>query len=247
TTKKAVVEPDTEATTKSVSVVFDDIASKPWAADAINNLAQLGIINGVGDGKFAPDASCKRADFAIILVNVLGLSGTATDNFDDVVAGKYYYNPVGLAKEAGVVNGYGDGNFGPEKFCTRAELMVMVANALKVAGKDITADESVLDKFSDKADIPAWARPYVAYLVNEGIVSGSNGKINPNVFITRAEVAVIMYNVYEMLEADKAVEEVVEETEDEEVVTTTIETTVDGYDENAYAGDSDAEAAELEQ
>ena len=56
-----------------------------------------------------------------------------------------------------------------------------------------------------------------------------------------------MYNVYEMLEADKAVEEVVEETEDEEVVTTTIETTVDGYDENAYAGDSDAEAAELEQ
>ena len=84
---------------------------------------------------------------------------------------------------------------------------------------------------------------------NRGIVSGSNGKINPNVFITRAEVAVIMYNVYELLEADKAVEEVVEEdeAEDEEVVTTTVETTVEGYDENVYAGDSDSEATEVEQ
>ena len=249
TTKKAVVEETTEATTKSSVELFNDIASKPWAADAINSLAQLGIINGVGNGKFDPDANCKRADFAIILVNVLGISGTATDNFDDVVPGKYYYNAVGLAKEAGIVNGYGNGKFGPENFCTRAELMVMVANALKVAGKDISADESVLDKFSDKADIPTWAVPYVAYLVDAGIVSGSNGKINPNVSITRAEVAVIMYNVYEALEADKAAEEavVVEEAADDEVVTSTIETTVEGYDENVYAGDSDKEATEVDQ
>ena len=199
---ETATEKATEATTyvsynnsSSSEDFFDDIASKPWAAEAINSLAELGIINGQGDRTFAPDASCKRADFAIILVNVLGLEGTATDNFDDVAVGKYYYNPVGLAKEAGVVNGYGDGNFGPENFCTRAELMVMVANALKVTGLDITADESVLAQFSDEASIPVWARPYVAYLVENGIVNGANGVINPNVNITRAEVAVIMFNV----------------------------------------------------
>jgi hypothetical protein len=220
----------TTATAVADSNLFDDIDSKPWAADAINALAKAGIINGVGDGKFAPDANCKRADFVIILANVLGLDGTATDNFDDVAASKYYYNAVGLAKEAGVVNGYGDGNFGPENSCTRAELMVMVANALSVAGVDITADTTVLDKFADKADIPTWAVPYVAYLVENGIVNGSNGLINPNANITRAEVAVIMYNVYGGLteaseeSVEETVEEVEEVTEDEAVEAETEET-----------------------
>ncbi|MBQ6554792.1 MAG: S-layer homology domain-containing protein, partial [Firmicutes bacterium] len=195
---------------------FSDIADKAWAVDAINALSELGIISGVGNGKFAPDASCKRADFAIMLVNVLGIDGTAADNFDDVQPGKYYYNYVGLAKEAGIVNGYGDGNFGPENFCTRAELMVMVANALKVSGSDITADESVLDKFSDADEIPAWARPYIAYLVEAGIVNGANGKINANNEITRAEVAVIMYNVVDLSVKETVEAEVVEETDEEE-------------------------------
>ena len=219
TTTKAARTSDaddtTEATT-SASYGFSDIADKAWAVDAINALSELGIISGVGNGKFAPDASCKRADFAIMLVNVLGIDGTAADNFDDVQPGKYYYNYVGLAKEAGIVNGYGDGNFGPENFCTRAELMVMVANALKVSGSDITADESVLDKFSDADEIPAWARPYIAYLVEAGIVNGANGKINANNEITRAEVAVIMYNVVDLSVKETVEAEVVEETDEEE-------------------------------
>jgi len=244
---ETATEKATEATTyvsynnsSSSEDFFDDIASKPWAAEAINSLAELGIINGQGDRTFAPDASCKRADFAIILVNVLGLEGTATDNFDDVAVGKYYYNPVGLAKEAGVVNGYGDGNFGPENFCTRAELMVMVANALKVTGLDITADESVLAQFGDEASIPVWARPYVAYLVENGIVNGANGVINPNVNITRAEVAVIMFNV---VNATKAVsKEAVEEALDGEEESAEVGVEVPAYEDAAYEDASYTEA-----
>ncbi len=244
---ESATEKATEATTyvsynnsSSSEDFFDDIASKPWAAEAINSLAELGIINGQGDRAFAPDANCKRADFAIILVNVLGLDGTASDNFDDVAAGKYYYNAVGLAKEAGVVNGYGDGNFGPENFCTRAELMVMVANALKVTGLDITADESVLAQFSDEASIPVWARPYVAYLVENGIVNGANGVINPNVNITRAEVAVIMFNVVNA--TNTVSKDAVEEALDGEEESTEVGVEVPAYEDAAYEDASYTEA-----
>ena len=215
TTKTTTRTDNTTEITTSASYGFSDIADKPWAVDAINALSEAGIIRGVGDNKFAPDASCKRADFVIMLVNVFGIDGTATDNFDDVQAGKYYYNYIGLAKEAGIVNGYGNGKFGPENLCTRAELMVMVANALKTLGNDITADESVLDRFSDADEIPAWAKPFVAYLVSTGIVNGSNGKINANNEITRAEVAVIMFNVVDLSVSDTDVEEPTEESTEE--------------------------------
>ncbi len=233
TEKTTSSAPDTETITVpdvSSDSMFDDISNKPWAEEAINALASMGIVNGTGYRTFTPDANCKRADFAIMLVKLLGIEGTATDNFDDVAEGKYYYNFVGLAKEAGIVNGYGDGNFGPENFCTREELMVMVANALASTGVDITADQSVLDKFGDAADIADWAKPYVAFLAANSVVNGSNGNIDPKADITRAEVAVIMYNVKNAFgfgaeEEPAVVEEETEETTEEASEETSEETT----------------------
>ena len=224
-----------ENTTDTVDVdviedLFDDLDSKPWAKDAVNALANMGVINGTGYRTFTPDAGCKRADFVIMLVKLLGIEGTANDNFDDVSENKYYYNYVGLAKEAGIVNGYGDGNFGPENLCTREELMVMVANAITVVGIEFDGDTAVLDKFSDADTIADWAKPYVAFLVSNSVVNGSNGKIDPKSNITRAEVAVIMFNLIDAFGfADEAVEpeEVIEETTEE----TSEEATDEGSEE----------------
>ncbi|MBQ9604027.1 MAG: S-layer homology domain-containing protein, partial [Firmicutes bacterium] len=223
TTVSDETETKAEPTTASAPIssgsdknAFDDIADKPWAVEAINTLAELGIINGVGGGKFAPDFSCKRADFVIMLVNVLGIDGTASDNFDDVEAGKYYCNYVGLAKEAGIVNGYGNNIFKPENVCSREELMVMVANAIAATGIDYEADLTVLDKFSDTEDIADWAKPYISFLVANGVVNGANGKINPKNDITRAEVAVIMYNVMNAFGLGAVEEEPVETVEETE-------------------------------
>ncbi len=232
--------------------LFDDISSKPWAEEAVNALAGMGVINGTGYRTFTPDAKCKRADFVIMLVKLLGIEGTASDNFDDVDAGKYYANYVGLAKEAGIVNGYGDGNFGPENFCTREELMVMVANAISASGVDTSADESALDKFADADSIAAWAKPYVAFLAANSVVNGANGNINPKNDITRAEVAVIMYNVKNAFDFGaeeeapvEVVEEVSEETSEEtseaaegeavEETTETVEETTETVEETTKA------------
>ena len=251
TTTEAAKSGDTKTETTTTDAVsnatednyyaFDDIADKPWAVDAINTLSELGVINGVGGNKFAPDFNCKRADFVIMLVNVLGIDGTASDNFSDVEAGKYYYNYVGLAKEAGIVNGYGNNIFKPENLCTRAELMVMVANALKATGIDISADEAALSRFNDADEIPAWAAPYVAYLVSAGIVNGSNGKLNPNVDITRAEVAVIIYNVLDVVQPkEEAVEVVEEETEETTEAAEEVEETTEAAEEETVEATTEA-------
>ena len=246
TTEAAETEETTERTTSgsieetTVTVpddnadLFDDLDSKPWAAEAVNALASAGIINGTGYRTFSPDAKCKRADFAIMLVKLLGIEGTASDNFDDVEPDKYYYNYVGLAKEAGIVNGYGDGKFGPENLCTREELMVMVANALAQTGIDITADAAVLDKFADAEDVADWAKPYVAYLVSAGIVNGADGNINSKAYITRAEVAVIMYNIANELGLFSEAEEVIEVVEEE-----TEETTEESAEETTEAAEGE--------
>ena len=121
--------------------------------------------------------------------------------------------------------------------------MVMVANALASTGVDITADQSVLDKFGDAADIADWAKPYVAFLAANSVVNGSNGNIAPKADITRAEVAVIMYNVKNAFgfgaeEEPAVVEEETEETTEEASEETTEEVTEEVTEETPEAAEA---------
>jgi hypothetical protein len=211
------------------SGTFTDTSSRAWAEKSIEKLAALGVINGVGNGKFAPDSYCKRADFIVMLVKTLGIEGTATTNFDDVVSGKYYSNAVGLAKEVGIAQGYGDGNFGPEKTITRQDMMVLVARALEFLGTDITASTSVLDRFADVNQMADYAKPYAAYLVSKGMVSGTNVGLEPTSLMTRAQLAVLVDSFYDaVVELAPEVEEVVEESTEE----TTEEVSEDASEES---------------
>ncbi len=193
--KKDPVKPSTETKVK-----FTDVGSNySWAENAINKLSDLGIINGVGDNKFAPQLPSKRGDFILMLTKVLGMKGTATSNFNDVPKTKYYYDAIGIAKDAGLAKGVGNNNFNPEGTITRQEMMTFVARALEY--KNVTLDKSTgkLAKFSDASTIAPYAVDSVAALVNLGIVNGTGSKIEPARNITRAEMAVLMYNVYEYL------------------------------------------------
>lgn len=215
---------------------FNDMATRAWAQDAVNKLSSIGVINGVGEGKFAPDATSKRGDFMVMLTKVLGVTGTPSTSFADVPANKYYANAVNLAKDLGLANGVGDNKFNPEAPITRQDMMVLTAKALEVVGYDVTStDVSVLDKYADSNKIADYAKPYVAFLIENGLVNGtSNTTVDPTANMTRAQMAVLMSNLYDLitdavLEAqDEAVEEeVTEETEatDEEATEATEEVT----------------------
>ncbi len=202
TKKETSTEESTEAaseqkpSSKEDTVYFNDISRYTWAENAINALAEKKIINGIGDGMFAPAANVKRADFLIMLMNALGIDETAEESFSDVDASKYYAKAVNAAKKLGIANGDNNGNFRPEEFISRQDMMVLVCRALKTVDKELDkAENSVLDKFSDKDYISEYARESVADMVNAEIVSGTGSSIDPKSNTTRAQAAVIIYNV----------------------------------------------------
>ncbi|ODM24917.1 cellulosome anchor protein [Clostridium sp. Bc-iso-3] len=180
-----------------VHKTFTDIGSYAWAKKQIEVLASKGVINGTSDTTFTPQADITRADFMILLVKALGLTADVTSNFADVSEKDYYYEYVGIAKELGITTGVGDNKFNPKAKITRQDMMVLTTNALKIAGKISSPGTSAdVDRFSDKTQIASYAVEGVATLVKEGIVVGSGDVINPRGNASRAELAAIIYKIY---------------------------------------------------
>jgi len=176
---------------------FNDLESHAWAKHQIEVLASKGVINGTSETTFAPQAYITRADFMVLLVKALDLNAVVDSNFDDVPADAYYYNQIGIAKKLGITTGVGDNKYNPKAQITRQDMMVLITRALMVTGKinsEGTAD--VIATYSDKDDIAPYAVTGVATLVKEGIVLGSNNMINPRGNASRAELAAIVYKIY---------------------------------------------------
>lgn len=179
---------------------FTDLDGYDWAKDSIQKLAELGIISGVGDGLFGPGLPCKRCDFAILINRALGVQTEITKNFtDNVDQSKYYYTDCAMGYSAGILSGYGDNNYKPENYCTREEMFVLTAKTLEYLGEDVTSTSlDVNNKYTDVADISWWSAPYCAYLTDKQIVNGNtDGTVNPDAYITRAEMAVMIDKDYE--------------------------------------------------
>jgi hypothetical protein len=180
-----------------VNRTFNDLKSHTWAKHQIQVLASKGIINGTSETTFTPQAFITRADFMVLLVKALDLNAVVDSNFADVPSDAYYYNPIGIAKKLGITTGVGDNLYNPKAQITRQDMMVLITRALMVSGKissEGTAD--VIASYTDKDQIASYAVTGVATLVKEGIVVGSNNIINPKGNASRAELAAIVYKIY---------------------------------------------------
>ncbi len=118
-------------------------------------------------------------------------------NFEDVSKNTYYYDAVGIAKALGITTGDGKNNFHPADYITRQEMMTLTNRALEIKGiVDKEIDTSILDTFADKNLISSYATASIARLMDEGLIKGSDNKINPLSNTTRAEAAVFLYRIY---------------------------------------------------
>ena len=187
---------DVPQTPDSENVRFIDLASHAWAEDAINSLADEGIIKGTSENTFSPGNNITRADFAILLVRAFKLSSENTENFSDVKASDYFASELAIARNEGLVGGIGDNKYAPYNNITRQDMMVIVYRALKsmdkLVGVDIIRPEN--EDFEDVAD---YAKEAVSVLIGAGLVNGKNGEIAPTDFTTRAEVAVLIKRILE--------------------------------------------------
>ena len=108
---------------------FSDVPADSYYADAVAWAVENGIVVGMGDGRFAPDATCTRAQAVTLLYRALNGQSGSTADFSDVPADSYYADAVGWAAANGVVGGIGQNLFGPENNCTRAQIVTLLYRA----------------------------------------------------------------------------------------------------------------------
>lgn len=187
------------AQTASSALTFTDVASNYWAYTPIMAMTEKGYIKGMGDNKFAPEDSCRRCDFTIVLTQIIGIDKeNTTDNYPDVKSTDYFYNYVGAAKANEIEAGVSNGNFRPNDKITREEMMVMIYKALVyMQGNVLNNDTAGLSKFNDSANVSEENKEAVAALINENIVAGmSETELAPKANITRAQMAQLLNIVY---------------------------------------------------
>lgn len=134
-----------------ITVEFEDVPADAWYATPVNTLASLGILSGVGNGRFDPERSITRAEFTVIAMKFANTSGGGVNIFSDVNEDDWFYSAVVDSTQYGWINGYPDGTFRPEATISRAEVTVIVNHMLGRAADRpyVIAHEKELNTFGD--------------------------------------------------------------------------------------------------
>lgn len=181
-------------------------AAGHWADADIRSVAQKGWMTGTSSIAFSPQAPLTRAQAAAILVRALRLaeqtpaSATAAASFKDVPASYWGRNEIELARRNGLVDGFADGTFAPDRPVTREQLSAMLFRALGMASGG-TEGQAGQMAFSDMT--PArWSWEAVGAMQRKGLLQGyPDGTFRPAATMTRAEAAVLLLRSEDELEA----------------------------------------------
>ena len=184
--------------TGAVEPTYGDTAGH-WAESSIERWSGHGIIQG-SNGLFDPNGQLTCAQLATILAKLLKLPAAKDAGFTDNTADAWYYDAINRCAAAGILNGNGDGTVTPEAPITRERAMVMLARALGI--EPIRKPD--LTKYTDAAQVSAYAQGYVAALIEAGIVGGVTAdELAPQDNITRAATVTILDRAIDTY-ADKA-------------------------------------------
>jgi len=200
----------------SMQTFAEDYSDMPtgWSNAAMTYAVNNGYIKG-SNGKLNPQGLATRAQVASIFARVLKLENKADlSSYTDVNASQWYYDDLAKAVDAGLFKG-SDNKLRPNDNITREEVMAIIARAY-----DLSDENGNLSAFTDGSTVSSWAVNAVSALVENGIVNGSNGKLNPKTNITREEFAQLLYNCENKFGADEESTEITTDAEDTSVDTT---------------------------
>jgi|GEM_PF-486385 len=189
---------------KENKVSFNDLKGYEAYRKYIEVLAAKGIVGADRGNNFKPGAGITRAELADMLVKEFKIgnieAGALKNNYTDVKKSNRYYSAIALAAQAGLLGGGKDGKFRPDDRISRQEFAIIIANALKkYKGINSPGEGKQLSVLKDYSKISTYARPAIAVLVQNGIITIESGKaFNPSTAITKAEAAQILYKVFDL-------------------------------------------------
>lgn len=190
--------PDPGDGSQQAELPFIDVKKADWFYDNVAYVYHNGLMVGTTHNLFSPQMSTTRGMIVTILHRLEGTPAASADNpFTDVASDTWYTDAVIWAAENAIVEGYGNGKFGPSDLLTREQLVTILYNYSKFKGYDITADQD-LNKFSDEATISGYAKTAMQWAVKHGIVTGiGEDLLSSTTTATRAQIAAILQRYIE--------------------------------------------------
>lgn len=167
-----------------------------WGHSSIDYCVEHGLMNGVGDGKFNPDGTVTRAMLATVLYRQAGSPDVQNASaFPDVNPGEWYGKAIAWAADAGIVTGYPDGTFDPNKAVTRQEMATMFYRYAKFAKFDVSAAGD-LSVFPDRNQVLEYAMEAMVWANGAGLITGNVVNdvtcLDPKGNATRSQLATIL-------------------------------------------------------
>lgn len=177
---------------------FDDVAAAAWYADAVKYAVDKGMMNGVGNNKFAPDGVTDRGMIVTILYRLENEPTASAASFTDVASGAYYANAVAWASANSIVTGYGNGKFGPNDPITREQFASILYRYAQYKKYDVSVGEDTnILSYTDAQSISSYAVSAIQWACGAGVMNGSNGRLSPKSGATRAQAAQLLMNFCE--------------------------------------------------
>lgn len=164
---------------KKSAMSFADVAANSWYYDAVKYCFDNGLMNGVGEDKFAPSATTTRAMIWTVLARDAGV--------DTSTGATWYEAGMKWAME----NKISDGT-GAENAITREQFATMLYRVAQSKGEGFSGSWYFPLSFDDATSISDWADEAMHWCVMKGILNGSNNKLNPTDNASRAEVAAML-------------------------------------------------------
>ena len=178
---------------------FADVMRDQWYYGSVRYAYQNYIMTGLSEKIFGTNAALSRAQFAVILYRMNGVSKVEfRHEFQDVEENIWYTDAVLWANSIGVVTGYSNGNFGPADNISREQMAVMMYRYAGKKGYD-TSEAIELGKFQDASKVSEFAKEAMRWAVGSGILTGkSDGtQLDPQGNAIRVECAAIIQRFME--------------------------------------------------
>ena len=177
---------------------FADVSENEWFYGAVEYAAKNGLMNGVSDNEFAPNAALTRAMFVTVLYRMENEPETANAAFTDVVSGSWYEKAVAWAYAGGLVTGVSETEFAPEDTITREQMAAILYRYAKFKGMDVSVRGET--SYTDKDAISDYAADAVIWAATKAVMSGNaDGSFAPADNATRAEAAAVFMKIQEIL------------------------------------------------
>ncbi|WP_396027103.1 S-layer homology domain-containing protein [Bacillus cereus group sp. BfR-BA-01325] len=179
------------------SLKFSDVPANHWSTKAIYDLTNRKVVQGYGNNIFGFGDNVTRGQVARMIymyVKPADADASFKNPFTDI-RGHMFEKEIRALAKAGLVNGYGEGKFGPDDVLTREQMAQVLTNAFKFKATKTTS-------FTD-IDKNSWALKAISALEENGVTIGTGGKMySPYAHVTREQYSQFLYNSINAVEKE---------------------------------------------